>query len=220
MFFRLTPITKNLLILNVGVFIIQAMTGTQGFIENSPVTEYGAMYPIAGKNFMPFQVITHMFLHGGFTHLLFNMLPVLFFGPMLESALGQKRFLIMYMVCGIGAGLFYSGVQYLEWTVRLQDAPEGATQYVFDNLNGMVGASGAVFGILMMAALLFPNTRIMLLFPPIPMKMKYFALMYGILELVQGAQFNPRGNVAHFAHVGGMLFAFILLQIWKRQARK
>lgn len=220
MFFQLTPVARNILILNVGLAIIQALTSVNGAMYGSPLIEYGSMYHFSSENFYPFQIVTHMFLHADMTHLLMNMLPIVFFGPMLEQTLGEKRFITLYMVSGIGAGLFFSLVQHLELSYHLQSASPQQIQWVYDNLPGMVGASGAVFGILMMAALLFPNTRIMLLLPPIPMKLKYFVMIYGAIELFSGFRNNPKDNVAHFAHIGGMLFAFILLQIWRRQARK
>ena len=150
-----------------------------------------------GYDFHAYQFITYMFLHANFEHIFFNMFALWMFGRTLEYELGSRRFLIYYMVCGIGAAL----IQYL-------------TALVFGELPLMlVGASGAVMGLLLAFGVLHPNATIMLLFPPIPMKAKWFVIIYGVIELFLG--WRGVGNVAHFAHVGGMLWGFLLLYWWR-----
>lgn len=221
MYFRITPITRNLLVLNIGIAIIQALTSTyNGYMAASPILQEGALYPFASDNFYPYQLLTHMFIHVDFNHLLMNMFAVFMFGPMLESAIGERRFLILYMISGVGASIFFATVQYFEINYYLSGVNEESIKLVFNNMLGMVGASGAVFGILAACGLLFPNTRIMLLFPPIPLRMKYFVLIYGAIELAAGLSRAKGDTVAHFAHIGGMIVAFIIIQIWKRKARR
>ncbi len=146
---------------------------------------------------MPYQVVSYMFLHGDLSHLFFNMFALWMFGRTLEYDLGSKRFLTYYMVCGIGAALLQLAI--------------GA----FYPFSLTVGASGAVFGLLLAFGVLHPNVTIMLLIPPIPIKAKWFVVLYGALELYLGWRNNPMDNVAHFAHIGGMLWGLGLLYYWK-----
>lgn len=197
MFGRLTPMVKNLLIVNVGVFLI-------GAIIFGNINVYLALYPFDSPYFKPYQLFTYMFAHGGFGHILFNMIGLMVFGSILEQFWGSNKFLIFYMVTGIGAALVYSGFNYFEVF--------GPTE----KLSSMVGASGAVYGLLMACGILFPNTELMLLFPPIPIKMKWLAIGLGAIALYSGFRQDPGDNVAHMAHLGGMFFAFIMLKIWQR----
>ncbi|MFB0924827.1 MAG: rhomboid family intramembrane serine protease, partial [Vicingaceae bacterium] len=170
---------------------------------------------------------------------LFNMFAVYMFGKVLEGVWGAKRFLIYYMITGIGAGLIQILVAYIRLIPMLSEIPQEGIDLIMTEgygallegknfvdplmaqANGLinsvtVGASGAVFGILLAFGMLFPNTELMLLFPPIPIKAKWFVLGYGAIELYSGFANNPNDNVAHFAHLGGMLFGFILIQMWKK----
>lgn len=162
---------------------------------------YFALWPLhsISAGFYPWQVVTYGFLHGGAVHLLFNMFMLWMFGRELEVILGAKRFLIYYMTCVIGAGVIQ----------LIVSAIEGSTYYV-------VGASGGVYGLLLAFGMTFPNRMILLLFPPIPMKAKYMVILFGILALYLGVSGGAPG-IAHFAHLGGMLFGFVLLQRWKRR---
>ena len=190
----LTPMVKNLLLINVGMYVITDFLGMQ-------LIKYQLMlHSFHSPEFQPFQLFTHMFLHGGFSHLLFNMLGLFFLGPMLERIWGSSRFLLFYMVCGIGAALLFASISYFQGV-----------------LNPMLGASGAIYGLLMAIGMSFPNTEFMLLFPPIPLKAKDLALGLVCIALFSGLTNAPGDNVAHFAHLGGMLFAFILLKIWERK---
>lgn len=154
--------------------------------------------------FYPWQLVTYGFLHStqSFAHIFFNMFALWMFGRELELLMGQKRFLTYYLTCVVGAGI----VQLLVSIVTGQPSLT-------------VGASGGVFGILLAYGMAFPNRTIMLLFPPIPMKAKYFVVIYGLFELYLGVAGIAPG-VAHFAHLGGMLFGFLLLQYWSRSRRQ
>jgi membrane associated rhomboid family serine protease len=191
--------------------------------------------------FRPYQLVTHMFMHGGFTHLLFNMFALWMFGRVLEGVWGPKRFFIYYFVTGLGAALLHTFVNFIEFqSVASKMTPE-AVQMVMtqgteifnqgknfsDPIAGKlnlllniptVGASGAVFGILLGFGMLFPNTQLMLLFPPIPIKAKYFVMGYGAIELYLGLT-QSGSNIAHFAHLGGMLFGFFLIKYWNKNTK-
>ncbi|WP_373514852.1 rhomboid family intramembrane serine protease [Persicitalea sp.] len=258
--FQLTPVVRNLLILNIVFFIVDAYI--------LPLTPSFALYSFMSPSFLPFQFVTYMFLHANIGHIFSNMFGLIIFGPMLERIWGPKRFLIFYFVTGIGAGLLFAGIDLFE-TSQLQQAasiyleyptPEGLVDFMsqhaepwykskLDLINNfeasprnpriiqesvifvkgllqykvsipMVGASGAIFGILMAFGLLFPNTELFLLFIPFPIKAKYFVAFYGMYELYSGIQNAQSDNVAHFAHLGGMLFAFIMLKIWGSENNK
>ena len=163
-----------------------------------------ALWPAgpAQSPFMPWQLLTYGFLHGNLTHIFFNMFGLWMFGRDLELLMGSKRFLIYFFTCVVGAGVIQLIV--------------AATQ---GGLYPTVGASGGVFGILLAYGLTYPNRMVMLIFPPIPMKAKYFVLFYGLLELYLGVSGNAPG-VANFAHLGGMLFGFLLLRYWAKQRRR
>ena len=256
--FRLTPVVKNLLLITVGVFLVDY------YLFPSALTNIFSFYNFASPRFEVYQLVTYMFLHGGWGHLFSNMFALAVFGPMLEDFWGSKRFLIFYLITGVGAGLFYAGINYYEVHqlkkeaviymahpdpdrfvafMSKHDPVEYRLQYQFINVyseypsnesyiqkskemvntvyqgsmnSPMLGASGSIFGILMAFGMLFPNVVLMLLIPPIPIKAKYFVLIYGLMELYFVIQPRPGDNIAHFAHLGGMLFAFILIKMWGR----
>lgn len=198
---NLPNVTKNLLLINLVVWLLDAVLGRSGFY----LTGIAGLYPFWSNNFQVWQPLTYMFMHSGFSHLFCNMFAVMMFGPVLEHEWGERRFLIYYLSCGIGAGL----VQELVWWVI-------GTTYACT-----IGASGAVFGILFAFGWLFPETEMMLLFPPIPMRARTFVLIYAGIELMLGIGSLSGGglfsadNVAHFAHLGGMLFGWLLLLWWR-----
>ena len=202
---RMTPVVKNLVIINVLVFLAQsAMPGLEPLLMGH--------YPL-GANFEPWQVITHMFMHGSLTHIFFNMFALVVFGSALERAWGSKRFLQYYMLCGIGAFFIYEatvGYELLQLTNSI--SYEGVAGRV-------VGASGCVYGLLLGFGMLFPNTELILLFPPIPIKAKYFVIIYGLIELSLAMSNSPGDNVAHVAHLGGMLFGFLLIKQWQKNRK-
>ena len=211
------PVTKWLLISNVIIFALQELAKSNGI---DLVATFGLHFFLA-DNFQIHQLFTYMFLHANLSHLFFNMFALWMFGRLIESTLGVKHFLIYYLICGIGAGFCQEIFQYGEYCVeglanfeRVR-TPEGIYPMgEFLNYWRTVGASGAVYGILLAFGFIYPNQRIMLLIPPIPMKAKYFVIGYAALELY--SSFSVNDNVAHFAHLGGMLFGFILLLRWTR----
>ncbi len=211
------PVTKWLLISNVIIFALQELAKSNGI---DLVATFGLHFFLA-DNFQIHQLFTYMFLHANLSHLFFNMFALWMFGRLIESTLGVKHFLIYYLICGIGAGFCQEIFQYGEYCVeglanfeRVR-TPDGIYPMgEFLNYWRTVGASGAVYGILLAFGFIYPNQRIMLLIPPIPMKAKYFVIGYAALELY--SSFSVNDNVAHFAHLGGMLFGFILLLRWTR----
>jgi membrane associated rhomboid family serine protease len=197
----------------------------------------GLYFP-KSEQFMPLQIITHMFMHANFWHLFFNMFALYMFGGILESVWGPKRFLIYYMVCGLGAAFVHETVILFQYNKLINTIAPDQLQLVLDNgaavlsegkqyadvamrdlqmlLNvPTVGASGAIFGVLLAFGVLFPNTQLMLLFPPIPIKAKYFVIGYGAIELYLAVT-QPGSNIAHAAHLGGMLFGYILIRYWRK----
>lgn len=198
---RMTPVVKNLLIINVLVFLAQ-----QAMPQIT--SQFVGHYPLGG-GFEPWQVISHMFMHGGVGHLFFNMFALVVFGSALERVWGSKRFLQFYLLCGIGAFLIFEAtVGYSLYNLIGQVSIEHPTGLV-------IGASGAVYGLLLGFGMLFPNTELMLLFPPIPIKAKYFVILYGLLELSMAMSNNQGDNVAHVAHLGGMVIGYILIKKWQ-----
>jgi len=206
MFTNLPPVTKALLIINGLVFLLELVLGQRvGLLSPFMLwpLQPGAYDALSGTAFMPWQLITYGFLHdpGNFAHLLFNMLALLMFGAPLEYTWGNRRFLTYYLVCVGGAGLCQLVVT--TWMAS-QGAPVGPT----------LGASGGVFGLLLAYGMLFPNQRVMLLIPPIPMKARTLVIIYGAIELLLGFT-GLQPGVAHFAHLGGMLFGWLLINYWR-----
>jgi len=217
------PVTKNLIIINV-LFFLGGVVATRYGID---LSTYLGLHFFMADDFNPAQLISYMFMHGGFTHLFFNMFAVWMFGRILEQIWGPKKFLFYYIACGIGAGLIQELVQYIQYAVQLSaydkvDLGEGMivpmAQYL--NLMNTVGASGAVYAILLAFGMLFPNERMFIIPIPFPIKAKYFVAGYAIIELMEGIANNPTDNVAHFAHLGGMIFGFILIMYWKKKKNK
>ncbi len=206
MLFQLPRITKALLIANVIGFALQFLMGNQALAALMLWPWGDAVYDPAGvvPAFMPWQLISYSLLHGGFLHLAFNMLALVMFGAPLEYTWGERRFLTYYLVCVAGAG-------FCQLLVGSYALSQGADPYP------TIGASGGVFGLLLAYGMLFPNQRVMLLFPPIPMKARTLVILYGLFEL--GAGFTGlQPGVAHFAHLGGMLFGWLLIRHWRGQA--
>jgi membrane associated rhomboid family serine protease len=202
--YRITEVVKNLLIINILMFI-----GTNIVMGDSRVI-LAVFYP-PSDFFQPYQLVTHMFMHANLTHLLFNMFALFIFGPPLEAMMGPKRFLFYYLFTGFGALFLYFLVKYLEISMGSYSAPELEKLYN----TPMLGASGAVFGLLAGYALYFPNNILQLIFPPIALRAKYFVLIYAVAELFLGlGRFNT--GIAHFAHLGGALFGLLLVLYWRR----
>jgi len=235
-FGAIPPVVKNLILINVILYIaMMVMNGTFGY----DLSRHLALFHVKSEFFKPYQFVTHMFMHSNsFFHIFFNMFALWMFGRVLESVWGPKRFFVYYMITGLGAALVHMTVLFIQYkSLELKMSPEqmdlifseGARilsqnqNFVDPQMGQMnillytrtVGASGAVFGILLAFGMLFPNTQLMLLFPPIPLKAKYFVIIYGVIELYL-AFGQPGSNIAHFAHLGGMLFGFLLLKYWKK----
>ena len=232
-------ITKNLLIINVLMFLGTLVARTYGI----DLADYLGLHFFMSDRFNAAQLITYMFMHGGWTHIFFNMFAVWMFGSVLEQVWGPKRFLFYYLLCGIGAGLIQEGVTAVRYfTMESGMNPEAVSAVLSEGAKALssgmnfvdpgmaelnivlnsstVGASGAVYAILLGFGMLFPNER-MFIFPlPMPIKAKYFVMGYALIELYSGLANNPTDNVAHFAHLGGMIFGFILITYWRRKGRR
>ena len=200
---KIPPITRYLIIANVAVFFICLLFPPVHYL----LVNEGALYPVFynangtlhfNTLFMPWQLVSYMFLHADFSHIFFNMFSLWMFGRIIEQTLGTKRFLAYYFICGIGAGLCQIIMQ-----IFTENLPNAAT----------IGASGACYGILLAFGLLYPNQKIFLLIPPIPIKAKRFVIGYAILEAYLA--FNTDSNIAHLAHLGGMLFGLLCLYNWR-----
>lgn len=258
---NLPPVIKNLLIINIIVFVGDQLLSRMG-IE---LTNWTALHNFQSEHFTPIQFVTYMFMHGNIAHIFFNMFALVMFGRVLEQVWGSKRFLTFYLVTGIGAALCQNIVGYISlsnlqseitafantpnpdlfmrlirghldhpatWVSTLVEnysaSPDNpalisqATRVAHELFNHFadvptVGASGAVFGVLLAFGMMFPNVQLMLLFPPIPIKAKWFVLGYGLIELFAVITPQASDNVAHFAHLGGMLFGFLLIKYWNKR---
>lgn len=212
-------VTKNLIIINVLVFFGTLVAQRYGI----DLTNYLGLHFFLASDFNPAQLITYMFMHGGFSHLFFNMFAVFMFAPILEQTWGPRRFLFYFILCGIGAGLIQEGVQYIQYITEYAQYTQFnvgriVSQGEFLNMLTTVGASGAVYAILLAFGMLFPNNR-MFIFPlPFPIKAKYFVAGYALIELYSGVA-NSADNIAHFAHLGGMIFGLILILYWRKKDR-
>lgn len=258
MFRNITPVVQNLLLINIVLFLVSSFLFPQ-------LNDWFALYYIHSTYFKPFQFLTYMFMHSDFWHLFGNMFGLLIFGPLLEQFLGPKKLLILWMVCGIGSGVLYSGYTSYRMSnledkvVAFQNNPDPESfnklvienrgffqRAVFDFVDDysrnpedpnkisqakqtleaivdiqanvpMVGASGALFGVLIAFAMLFPNTQLFLLFPPMPIKAKYMVLFYSLYTVYNVLVNNPMDNVAHFAHLSGLVIGAVLVYYWKKE---
>jgi membrane associated rhomboid family serine protease len=234
-FLGLPPVVKNIILLNVLMYLVDLAAKSVFGMDLAMVL--GLYFP-KSEQFMPVQIVTHMFMHGGFWHLFFNMYALFIFGGVLENVWGPKRFFIFYIVCGLGAAFTHETVIAFQYNHLIQNLSPENLQLVLNDgtayfnegkvftdptmqsfqllLNTpTVGASGAIFGVLLAFGVLFPNTQLMLLFPPIPIKAKYFVMFYGALELYLAVT-TPGSNIAHAAHLGGMLFGYLLIRYWRK----
>ena len=231
----LPPVVKNIIMINV--LMILAYYAANSVFSVDLNSLLGLYFP-KSEMFKPLQILTHMFMHANFWHIFFNMYALFIFGPILENVWGPKRFFIFYMVCGIGAAFTHESVIFLQYNHLVQSlSPENVQAVISEGtayfhqgkvftdpdmqslqilLNTpTVGASGAIFGVLLAFGVLFPNTQLMLLLPPIPIKAKYIVAGYGALELILAVT-QQGSNIAHAAHLGGMLFGYILIRYWRK----
>jgi membrane associated rhomboid family serine protease len=192
--FNITPLVRTLIIINVVIFLLQ------NFASQFYLTEYLSLWPLGTPYFEPYQFFSYMFAHGSFGHIFFNMLAFASFAPILEQYWGEKKFLFFYLATGIGAGVIYGVINYF---------------FFPGQVGPMLGASGALYGILMAFGLVFPDLELMLLFPPIPIKAKYMVFVMGIITYAM----DRSGTVAHLAHFGGAFVAFVIISYWKSQNR-
>jgi membrane associated rhomboid family serine protease len=195
--FDLPPVTRALLIANIAVYLVQMLTGDL-LIVHFALWPLGASRFADVAGFQPWQLVTYSFLHGGLTHIAFNMLALWMFGGPIERLFGSRPFALYYFVCVIGAAVAQLLVVRF-WTGGFYPT---------------LGASGGIFGLLLAFGMMFPHSRIMLLFPPIPMPAWLFVIGYGVVELFLGITGTAAG-VAHFAHLGGMAIGFVLIQYWR-----
>lgn len=184
---------KHIILISIGMMVLS-------YLNEPLMTRLFALNPVTFIR-RPWQLVTYMFMHGSFFHIFFNMYTLYIFGSVLENVWGTKKFLVFYFITGIGAALVHIGVQYLTGDFALT-----------------VGASGAIYGILMGYAMLYPDSRLSLIFPPVTMKAKWFVLIFAGIELLLGVT-GTQAGVAHFAHLGGLVFGFILMMYWKKKHR-
>ncbi len=218
-FWRNLPVvTKNIVIINVFMLLFTKLR------PEFMMSNFALFYPTS-QYFHWWQPVTHMFMHGGFTHLFFNMFTLLMFGTALERQWGSKKYLLFYFVTGLGAAAIHMGVMWLQIKYQMgqigsEAALSSAAMHSIQLIKNTptVGASGAIYGLLMGYAMLYPESRMTLLFPPITLSAKWWVGIFFVIELLTGV-FGSGGGVAHFAHLGGMIFAFVLVKIWKKKGR-
>ncbi len=234
-FFGLPPVVKNIILINVLMLLITYAAKSVFGVDLDMIL--GLYFP-KSEQFMPLQIVTHMFMHGGFWHIFFNMYALYIFGGVLENVWGPKRFFIFYIVCGLGAAFTHETVIAFQYSHLAQSLSPESLHNVLSQGTELfkqrqlftdpdmqklqlllntptIGASGAIFGVLLAFGVLFPNTQLMLLLPPIPIKAKYFVLIYGVIELYMAVT-QPGSNIAHAAHLGGMLFGYLLIRYWRK----
>lgn len=202
-------VTKNIIIINVIMFLATLVN------EDFMIRTFAMFFP-ASPLFKWWQPVTHMFMHGGFWHIFFNMYTLLMFGTMVERTIGTKKFLTFYFITGLGAVALHSGVQW----IQAQHFLSAGAELSYWNIlrTPTVGASGAIYGVLIGFAMLYPDAPLTLIFPPVTLKAKWFVIIFAVIELATGVR-GVTDGVAHFAHLGGMLFGFLLLRWWRRTGR-
>lgn len=210
---RVPVAVKNIIIINILVMIMTYLN------ETLMVEKFALFYPTS-PFFHWWQPVTHMFMHSGFWHILFNMYTLYIFGSTLERVWGPKKFLIFYFVTGIGAAAIHTGVEWIQMQSWITQAAEGSQSALVSihqlKMTPSLGASGAIYGVLMGYALLYPDSMLVLFFPPIPIKAKWMVLIFAAIELVTGVT-GTGGGIAHFAHLGGLIFGLILIRFWKKK---
>ena len=209
-FANVPKVTKNLIIINIVVFIATL------FNENFMIGTFGLFYPTS-VYFRWWQPITHMFMHGGFWHIFFNMYTLFIFGVVVERIIGSKKFLLFYFVCGLGAAGLQMLTQYIEMQSFLASGSQSAMEGIIAlKSTPTVGASGAIYGVLMGYAMLFPDSKMTLLFPPVTLSAKWMVVIFAAIELFTGVAGWADG-IAHFAHLGGMLIGWLMIRWWRRR---
>ena len=209
---QMPPVTKNLLVINILMYVASLVLPRYDIDLNSLL----GLHFFYASDFRLHQFVTYLFMHGSIEHLFFNMFALWMFGRIIEQVMGQKRFLTYYLVCGIGAGLVQELVQYIHYLTILPEVSAVPSDQLADALNmwNTVGASGAIYGILLAFGMTFPEERMFIIPIPFPIKAKYFVVGYAVVELLS-AMLRSNDGVAHMAHLGGMLFGLLLLLHWR-----
>ena len=205
---------KNIIIINALVYLATSLNGDFMY-------KYFALFYPTSPFFHWWQPLTHMFMHGGFWHLFFNMYTLFIFGSVLERVWGTKKFLTFYFVTGLGAAAVHTGVEWIQMSSWMTQVAENGSMAAQASIHALkmtptVGASGAIYGLLMGYAMLYPDSILTLIFPPVSLKAKWFVLIFAAIELALGV-FGTRAGIAHFAHLGGLIFGFILIMFWKKR---
>jgi len=213
---NLPTVTKNILIINVIVFAATLLS--ERVLNTDVMTRAFALFYPESRFFKFWQPLTYMFMHGGFWHILFNMYTLVMFGCVIERMIGEKKFLFFYLVCGVGAAAIQIATQAVQ-AESFANGVELGNAVAVQNLailkmTPTVGASGAIYGVLIAFAMLFPESRMTLIFPPVTLSAKWMVGIFAVLELSFGAS-GAVSNVAHFAHLGGMLFGWLVIRFWK-----
>lgn len=206
-------VTKNLITVNCIIFLAYLIN------KEFMVTTFALFYPTS-RYFHWWQIFTHLFMHGSFWHLFFNMYTLLIFGSVVENMIGEKKFILFYFICGLGAVALHLGVQYFQaqsyMTAIAAGSATAGSAYMQLKMIPTVGASGAIYGVLLAYAMLFPDSRLTLLFPPVSLKAKWLLAIFVGIELLVGVMGTADG-IAHFAHLGGMLFGLLMITYWRKQ---
>lgn len=201
---NIPTVTKNIIIINVLIWIMSELK------PEFMIEQFALFYPTS-PFFKPWQIFTHMFMHGGFFHLFFNMYTLFAFGSILERVWGPKKFTLFYFMTGLGAALLHTGAQFLDMSFLLSAQDSYAVL-----CTPTVGASGAIYGLLLGYAMMYPDSVLSLIFPPVSLKAKWMVLIFALIELTFGVTGTVVG-VAHFAHLGGMLFGYLIILYWKKK---
>ena len=204
-------VTRNLLYINVLMFVATLINPT--FMKDT----FAMAFPLSTE-FRWWQPITHMFMHDGFWHIFFNMYSLVMFGMVVERALGTKKFIWFYLITGFGAVLLHTGVQFLEVQNLIAKYPGISAQSIYNSIPHVLGASGAVYGVLVAFAMIYPQAKLTLIFPPITLDAKWWVLIFIGIELVTGISGTAMG-IAHFAHLGGALFGWLLIRYWRKSGK-
>ncbi len=206
---NIPPVTRNLLYVNVIMFVATLINPV--FMKGT----FAMAFPLA-TDFRWWQPLTHMFMHDGFFHIFFNMYTLVMFGMVVERVLGTKRFLILYAITGFGAVALHTGVEFLQVQQLLKEYPGTNPLYIYNSIPHVLGASGAVYGVLVAFAMLYPQARMTLIFPPVTLDAKWMVIIFIGIELLTGITGTQMG-VAHFAHLGGALFGWLTILYWKKR---
>jgi len=204
-------VTRTIIIINIFVFVAT-------LINQEFITRYFALFYPSSQLFHFWQPLTYMFVHGGFWHILFNMYTLFIFGSVVEQIIGERKYLLFFLICGLGAAACHIGVQAIQ-AYQFSNgiaigSQQAVTAYANLKMTPTVGASGAIYGVLLAYAMLFPDSKLTLLFPPVTLSAKWMVIIFAGIELVTGIT-GTRLNIAHFAHLGGMIFGFALIKYWK-----